>query len=92
VIIQILKFQILGSINKYSDQFAFTSYSGVVEYSNLKNITEKSENLKENCASSSSYEIYQKNKLRKKLNDQEKNDIILVEDEIYNLAFTPIKM
>ena len=48
--------------------------------------------MKENCISSNSYENYQKNTMKKKLNDQEKNDIILVEDEIYNLAFTPIKM
>ena len=32
------------------------------------------------------------NKKSKKLNDDEKNDIISVEDEIYNLAFRPAKM
>ena len=82
----------LGSINKYSDQFAYTIYSGLVEYSNRINETDTSKIMKENCISTNSYEIYQKNTLKKKLNDQEKNDIILVEDEIYNLAFTPIKM
>ena len=32
------------------------------------------------------------NKKKKNLNDDEKNDIISVEDEIYNLAFKPAKM
>ena len=29
---------------------------------------------------------------KKKLNDDEKNDIISVEDEIYNLAFRPARL
>jgi hypothetical protein len=33
------------------------------------------------------------NKLKKsKLNDEEKNDIISVEDEIYNLSFKAVKL
>jgi hypothetical protein len=63
--------------------------SNVLVEINEKKTKNTNEN-KEMCLSS--MEANQ-NKLKKsKLNDEEKNDIISVEDEIYNLSFKAVKL
>ena len=75
-----------GSISKYSDHF-FTTTTTAAPADSGKNSQPESNT---NCVTNS-FDNYQ-DKKRKKFDDQEKIDIILVEDEIYNLAFRPLKL